>query len=576
MVDLVDLQQMAEDKLLHRKDESETLANLDVVDWGEDNFYIPYSRAPITLLPNQAAVLRFVLRRLTPDDIRLKFFPSLKVRIGYFPFRMVLWSTPKKRGKSTVAALVGRFIAETQTNFGEVYHCANDLDQAKERSFKFISDSVRLTPGCTQKSGEWILPERWALQKTRLECLSSGTIIRAVSTDARGEAGGNPDLTIWTEIWGLISKDDVLFWEEMKPVPAKPDSMRWVETYAGFEDQSELLLEQYNMGINARQLTAGELADATGCDLDVFRETEGDPDALIPLYVNEGAGFFMYWDSGLSARRLLPHEDPAIAAVYYREEERKNTPGEYTRHHLNEWVGSESDFIPMVLWDQCYDEKLQPLKPGDRTPVVLGIDAATTGDCFGITAVTRHPERHEDVAIRQVKKWDPKEEGGIIDYWGPEAFIRALCKGGCLYGHPNMDGWRLDEEGAAKLGKMVCPACKNRRFVQGYNVVHIAYDSYQLVDMMQRLSRERVAWCEPVDQGKERLQADRQFYDMIVNKQITHDGNQQLREHIQNAKAKLQKDEDSKLRIVKKAPTRKVDLVVAASMAVHRVKYLLL
>lgn len=808
---------------------------LDVVDWTQSNFYIPDTKEPIKLLPNQQAVLRYALRRLRPDDPRIQMFPSLDVRLGHFPFRTVLWSTPKKRGKSTVAGAVGRYIAETQTRFGEISHCANDLEQAKERSFKFIADSIRLTPNCVQKGGDWVLPERWVVQKTRQECLSSGSIIKAISTDARGEAGGNPDLTIWctpvetpvlradlswvpasslrpgdkvvsfeeqpskprvsrkfltgtvranamqtlpcmeihfadgsqslratpqhqwlvrrrgqnavfwkrtdeldeqdelgqifpvwdkdnswdggyvagaldgegslsvvhsrgaaaaysmslpqlvgkhllekveevweqagikfnrviedngraarlrvdrkeslvrtlgmyrpmrllekfspdnlghvrayqwravtsvksclpesmaciatdvktyiaagygahnTEIWGFVHIDDIRFWEEMKPVPAKPDSMRWVETYAGFENESTLLWELYELGLEGQQLTAGQLAEATDTPLDAFAETKGQPDALVPVYVNEAAGVLMYWDEGIEARRLLPHEKPKIVAAYYREEEQKNTPAEYARHHMNKWVGAESDFIPMPLWDACAEpwdvstEKgLPPFEPGDPTMVVIGVDAATTGDCFGIAAVTRHPQRHDDVAVRAVRKWDPKDEGGIIDYWGPENFLRTLCKGGCALGHYQADGWRLDKAGAEKLQRPICAACENKMLVPAYKVVQICYDSYQLVDMMQRLTREHLAWCEPVDQGKERAQADRGLYDLIVNQQFAHDGNLELREHIQNSRMRLQRDEDSKMRIVKKAAHRKIDLVVCVSMAAYRCKYLLL
>ncbi len=573
----------ADDAIKQRESEDVERRDLDVVDWGEAKFYIPETRSPIRFLIHQAAVLRYALRRLTPDDSRIRQFPSLTVRQGYFPFRTVLWSTPKKRGKSTVAAVVGRYVAETQSRFGEVYHCGHDLEQAKERSFKFISDSVRMTPGCVQRGGDWVLPEQWIAQKTRQECVSSGTIIKAVSTDARGEAGANPDLTIWTELWTFIQSDDILFWQEMKPVPAKPDSMRWVETYAGFENESTLLYELYERGKAGTQLTAGQLSEATGAPLDAFAETEGDPDALVPVWVNEGAGLLMYWDSGLAARRLLPHEDPEIAAAYYREEEQQNTPAEYRRHHLNEWVGAESDFIPMPLWDICSEPwdavaqtGLPPFLPGDPTQAVLAADAATTGDCFGLLIVTRHPQRHDDVAVRALRKWDPKEEGGIIDYWGPESFIRTLCKGGCALGHFQGDGWRLDPEGAEKLKRPVCEACRHKELVPPYKIVQLAYDSYQLVDMMQRLTREQVVWCNPFDQGKERSQADRALYDLIVNRQLAHDGNLELREHIQNSKARLQRDEDSKLRIVKKAPQRKIDLVVCLSMAALRCKYLLL
>ena len=55
---------------------------------------------------------------------------------------------------------------------------------------------------------------------------------------------------------------------------------------------------------------------------------------------------------------------------------------------------------------------------------------------------------------------------------------------------------------------------------------------------------------------------------------LAHTRDKLLKENIPNARAKLSKDEDSKKRIIKRAPGRKIDLAVAASMAVHQVLYL--
>lgn len=204
----------------------------------------------------------------------------------------------------------------------------------------------------------------------------------------------------------------------------------------------------------------------------------------------------------------------------------------------------QSSFIPEQLWDACMEElpSFAPEKvgmAGTKEPVVLAVDAGVSNDCFGIVAVTRHPHpsRHADVAIRAVRLWEPPK-GEHIDFAAPEKFIREIC--------------RL------------------------YNVVQLAYDPYQLESMMQNLTRDAVVWCEAFNQGKDRLIADSELRDLIVNRRLVHDGNRSLREHFLNAAAKLQTKEDSQIRIVKKAPHRKVDLAVATSMACNRCLYLLL
>lgn len=227
-------------------------------------------------------------------------------------------------------------------------------------------------------------------------------------------------------------------------------------------------------------------------------------------------------------------------------------------------LGAEdiTPFLPLELWDACREE-LPPFEPtahgGD--PTVIAVDAATTGDCFAVVATTRHPERHLDPAVRAARIWEPPRNGGRIDYTEPESFIRALVAGGCVAGHSQDPRFRRED----------CPACLGGILLPPYNVVEITYDPFQLEDMMQRLNRELGVWTTPFDQGKQRLVADRMLYDLIIQRRLAHSGVEVLREHMGNAAAKLQKGEDSKMRIVKKAQNKKVDAVVAMSMGVFEV-----
>jgi phage terminase large subunit-like protein len=116
---------------------------------------------------------------------------------------------------------------------------------------------------------------------------------------------------------------------------------------------------------------------------------------------------------------------------------------------------------------------------------------------------------------------------------------------------------------------------------EGYNVQQICYDPYQLESLMQRLRHDRVAWCEPFSQQQDRLKADRMLYDLIVQRRLHHGEDPRgavkpLREHVLNSNAKLEKDQDSKLRIIKKSSDRKIDLTVATSMGAYRCLYLML
>jgi len=75
-------------------------------------------------------------------------------------------------------------------------------------------------------------------------------------------------------------------------------------------------------------------------------------------------------------------------------------------------------------------------------------------------------------------------------------------------------------------------------------------------------------------QGPQRSIADSLFHKLALRGQLGHDGDARLREHVLNVRAKLSKDEDSQIRMIKKAPDRKIDLAVAASMAVSETLHL--
>lgn len=486
----------------------------DVCLWGEHHFYIPETGKQIQLYPHQKAVLKAALH------------PCNGPR---FPYSTILWGTIKKTGKTANAGLVGRWMSETQLRYGQIYATGNDAEQAAGRAYKAIRTSIELTPGY-QKGVPGSLPGRWQVQDSKMLHLPSGSTIRPISVDYRGEAGGNPSLTLWTELWGYTHEDSKRFWEEMTPVPTQPISIRWVETYAGYDGESELLAKLYKLGREeGRQITAGELAAMSGEPLGVFEEgiSSASP---VPIWINSQAGLFMFWDEGINARRFdwLRGEK---GEAYYREQEQTLPPNAFDRLHRNLWVGAESEFVPIEIWDANYDPTLQPLLSGSREPVVVGVDAASTGDCFAVVGVTRHPLKHEEPAQRFSRKWSPPK-GGRIDYSEPEQYLRQL--------------------------------------VADYNVIQFAYDQYQLEDMMQRFTREGLVWCQQFGQMQNRAVADRGLYDKIIRREMAHMGDKELREHVVNSNAKHQKDQDSTMRIVKKTTDRKIDLVVALSMATDR------
>lgn len=278
--------------------------------------------------------------------------------------------------------------------------------------------------------------------------------------------------------------------------------------------------------------------------------------------------FFVPWDK----RPPIPERD----------KERLAESGSFTPLGLSYFLPStpeealqgdgESGYIPVQQWDRCHDPELPPLDMGSREPCVVAIDAATYNDCFAVVVATRHPAHPDKAAIRLVKLWRPSEENtGVIDLNEPDRYVRWLCQGGCPNGHPRskpMVGAR------DMLGNPLedCPSCVEGDWsVPPLNVMEVAYDPYQMDAMAQDMVRDGIWGLDAFDQGTERLIADSNLYKLAMRLEVFHNGSPALREHIGNCKAKLQKDEESRMRIIKKGPAFKVDAAVAASMAVKRI-----
>lgn len=324
----------------------------------------------------------------------------------------------------------------------------------------------------------------------------------------------------WT---GNTREASTRLWDELTPVPTRKRSIRFVETYAGFEGESSLLKDQYELGRSGRRLTVDDVPEWA----ELFPGEE-----LLPIWINPIARMFMYWDEGPIARRM-PWQTPE----YYAEEAVSLRPSAFNRLHNNYWTSAVSDFIPLEWWDR--QDLSRPENKAElalilanttaQTPSIIAADASVSNDCTGIARLTRHPSRSDEVVVWNSQKWSPTA-AQPIDY--------------DLTLKPSLIEW-----------------------TKKYNVVQIAYDAYQLHHLMNQLRNDAVAWCRPFSQATDRNLSDKQLFDLIRDRKIWHFGDNDIREHLKNAAAKQSKDEDTKLRIVKKTEKEKIDLAICLSMA---------
>jgi hypothetical protein len=286
----------------------------------------PETGKPFELYPEEERFIRKAFR-VAPD--------------GRLPFPEVLFSAPKKSGKTALAAMLTVYVIVILGGlFSEAYCVANDFEQASSRVFQAITRIIQASPHLRRSA---------RFTSNKIEFTATGSTITAIASDYAGAAGANPTITVFDELWGYTSERSHRLWGELVPVPTHKISVRLTVTYAGFEGESALLESLF------KRAMAGELIGP-----DLYR----------------AGGMLAYWTHKCPA----PWQTDA-----WREQMREQLrPNAYLRLIENRWVTSESSFVEMQWFDACVDPDLFPILADPRIPVWVGVDASVKRDSTAI------------------------------------------------------------------------------------------------------------------------------------------------------------------------------------------------
>lgn len=346
--------------------------------------------------------------------------------------------------------------------------------------------------------------------------------------------------------------------------PQDPDDVRSVLSYAS---RGPVAIEQSAAHSHVDELAHMQQAEQVWSSVSTTVPENGS----IHI-VTRGAGSGQYahtlWASAVAGEgRLHP---------FFADWTKRPRPEDwYEKETGNRALVAQSRFAPRTVEEAFADDETQSYIPveiwrrraekfdeiGPKEPCVLGVDAAITNDMYAVVVVTRHPDpaRRDEPAIRLCNAWKPTP-GHPVDLAKPDAWIRIFVGGACKPGpdgHP--PSMRSDD----------CAECATRVLaVAGHNVIQIAYDHYQMESVAQQWRKDGIGpHIHDFDQMNMRLMADGDMFRRAMTGTMSHNGDPTLEQHIGNSAAKTQADEDSKMRIIKRAPSGKVDLAVASSMA---------
>jgi phage terminase large subunit-like protein len=271
---------------------------------------------------------RFLREALTPTED------------GVLPFAELVYSAPKKSGKTATAAMAQLYVVVALGGpYAEGYVIANDYEQAQGRVFQAVARIVESSP---------LLRRTAKLTSNRIE-FSSGATITAISSDYSSAAGANPNISSFDELWGYTSERSHRLWDEMVPVPTRNVSVRLTTTYAGFEGESDLLWNLYKRGLR------------------------GDQEAK-DLYCQPG--MLTFWTHQPVA--------PWQTQQWLEQMRGQLRPNAYLRMIENRFVSGDEQFIPVEWWDRAATST--PVVADRKLQVVLGVDASTKRDASAVVA----------------------------------------------------------------------------------------------------------------------------------------------------------------------------------------------
>lgn len=198
----------------------------------------------------------------------------------------------------------------------------------------------------------------------------------------------------------------------------------------------------------------------------------------------------------------------------------------FRRYRLGQWVGAEGSWMPWDAWQAC-------AAPGDVapfTPVVLGFDGSASGDSTALVGCTLDERPHVFVVDVWANPGDPRWRvpRGVVDDTVAAAFAR----------------WDVRELAADPWGWRS-----------------------ELEAWSQRWPGRIVEW--PTNIVSRMGPATDRMYAAVMERQLTHDGDERLAAHIANAVAKTTAAGDVITKDARQSP-RKIDAAVAAIVALDR------
>jgi len=308
-----------------------------------------FAGVPFKLLPHQEVDVREIYGRVDEEGNRI--------------IRTAFIEIPKKNGKSEIAAgFANKQLFADGENAAEVYGAAGDRDQASI-VFNVAAAMVRSSPQ---------LRKRAKIKDSTKRIVVPGTnsFYRVLSSEVHTKHGFNTSAVIFDEVHTQPNED---LWEvlTMGSGAAREQPLTIAITTAGIPGQSPVAERLHN---DADKILRGLVP----CP----------PDFYPVIYGADREDDWTDEEVWRACNPLLAAGVMKLKAIQTGFEEARRFPSKengFRRLHLNQWVASETRWIPLEAWDKCN----QPLHLADlkHLPCYIGLDLSTRRDLTAVVCV---------------------------------------------------------------------------------------------------------------------------------------------------------------------------------------------
>ena len=173
------------------------------VDWiDQGNFWVRGSYNPFT--DEEKAQGPLILAQHQRDILGHCLTPGLEKGIWRMPYTTIIYSAPKKSGKTTIGASAGAWFTDQAVANTESFCLAGDYEHAMGRMFDDLLFDA--------KYGREAFPNGKLRLKPTKDLLSypDGKTIQAIAQEYKTASGSRHALTLWDELWSLVPGTRVL------------------------------------------------------------------------------------------------------------------------------------------------------------------------------------------------------------------------------------------------------------------------------------------------------------------------------------------------------------------------------